>query len=180
MSITQHWLNNEHDDDAEAELRDSFTTPLPLAHDVGEFDYDVASNSRSLIRARKHFMLERGQDGLKLAKYVPRSARVWCNPPYSRGLVMQFLLAYQHTRFVFLLRDDSSTLWWKHLLTLVEVIARPVKCERLPTGRINFDPPPELPLIAHNNPYPHTLFYRDASMVTPAIRETCVLLRPER
>ncbi len=169
MTITQAWLNAHPED--EAKLRDSFCTPLEWAQRVGEFDYDVCTNPLAHIIARRKFILPK-YDGLKLARFVPRNARVWCNPPYSRGMVAQFIEAYAHTRFVFLVRYSPDTKWFARLYELTSLIAQPME-------RINFEAPPGID-IADNNPYPHAFFYRDPSMVTDAIAATCALLQPVR
>lgn len=170
MTITQSWLNAHPDD--EARLRDAFCTPRDLALAVGEFDYDVCTNPRAHIVARRKFMVETGHDGLTLARYVPRNARVWCNPPYSRNQVVRWIRAYSHTRFVFLLRHDTSTDWFAELYALTNMLVQPFY-------RINFEPPPGI-VVTDSNPYPHSLFYRDPSMVTDAIAATCAMLQPVR
>lgn len=156
----------------EEKQRDAFCTPRALALAVGEVDYDVCTNERSHIIARRTFNLDRGKDGLKLARYVPRGALVWCNPPYSRGQVIQWVLAYAHTRFIFLLRHDTSTKWYRELYERTRMLAQPWE-------RINFEPPPGIE-ITDSNPYPHSLFYKDPNTITPAIERMCALLQPVR
>lgn len=100
-----------------------------------------------------------------LGRYVSRNTRVWCNPPYSRGMVAQFVEAFCHTRFCFLVRSDTSTDWWAALWPYVAVEARPKE-------RINFEPPPGVE-EPPGNPYPHSLLYANAIDVTATVIETC-------
>lgn len=151
--------------------RDTWTTPRLIADAVGAWDLDPCSNPRSVMRAARTFSLERGQNGLALAKFINRSARVWVNPPYSD--VMPWVLAYGHTRFCFLVKFDPSTKWCAELLTRTDVVLFP-KGER-----VAFDPPPGVPNPGGNQ-FPHGLFYARREDVTDAIRNICYLWRNER
>ncbi len=155
--------------------RDAWTTPPWITEAIGPVWLDPCSNKYSTVRAERTFQLDRGEDGLKLAKYVPRNppGLVWINPPYSDGMVLQFVRAYGHTRFAFLLRHDVSTKWFRELYAITNLIAQPWQ-------RINFVPPPGLLVKSHNNPYPHSIFYRDPGDATDAIRRICAIVRPER
>src|ERR1017187_9254128 len=55
---------------------------LPVQKFFGEIDLDPCSNPKSGVPAKKRYMLELGQDGLK----AEWKGRVYCNPPYGRGL----------------------------------------------------------------------------------------------
>ncbi len=153
--------------------RDSWTTPLWLAEALGEVWLDPCSNPWSKIRSTKTFRFDCGQDALKLARFVPRNPPgvVFINPPYSRGMVLQFVRAYSHTRFCFLLRHDVSTGWFRELYAATSLLCTPWQ-------RVNFDAPPGVPHVSHNNPYPHSLFYRDEVDANDAIRRLCAVLRP--
>jgi hypothetical protein len=89
--------------------------------------------------------------------------RTWIQPPYD--LVLAALAHYGHTRFVALLRLDTSTQWFEQLYGLSEVIMVPKR------DRLEFVPPPGVK--ASSNPFPHGLYYKHAEDVTDAIRELC-------
>lgn len=167
----QGWLLGFDPVDVEPD-RDAWVTPKWIADAVGEWDLDPATNERSHIRAAKTFSLEEGQDGIALARYVKRSTRVWCNPPYSRGQVIKFVRAYRHTNFCFLLRFDHSTEWFAELMPSVELVLVPRN------RRVQFDVPPGAK--ASSTPFPHALYYRRAEDATPEIRALCYCLRSEQ
>lgn len=150
--------------------RDSWVTPAWIAQAVGSWDLDPCTNERSHIRAKQSFILEEGNDGLALAKFVNRRTRVWCNPPYSRGQVIRWVRAYRHTSFCFLLRLDFSTDWMVELVPYVGLLLVPRD------RRMNFEPPPGV--ASSSNPYPHGLLYRRAEDATPEIRKICYPWRP--
>lgn len=87
----------------------------------------------------------------------------WLQPPYD--IVLEALAHYGHTRFVALLRLDTSTEWFEQLFGLSEVIMVPKR------DRIEFDPPPGVKGSA--NPFPHGLYYKRADDVSTAIAEKC-------
>lgn len=120
--------------------------------------------------------------------------RVWIQPPYD--IVLEALAHYGHTRFVALLRLDTSTVWFQLLysgitevdLADVEIRARlekklkhtfrvevrPPLCEVIMVPRqerIEFVPPPGVK--ASSNPFPHGLYYKRAEDVPAAIRALC-------
>lgn len=151
-------------DDAPDADRDTWCTPLWIAEAVGTWDVDPCTNERSHVRAKKKLQLERGEDGLAMAQFIAAEKRVWCNPPYSAGQVIQWVRAYKHTRFAFLLRFDSSTEWFRELFAACALIL-------VPRRRVNFEPPPGI-----TNPgvrFPHALFYADLRDATPEIRALC-------
>ena len=152
--------------------RDSWVTPKWIADAVGPWDLDPATNVRSHIQAARTFMLERGQDGLALARYVGKETRVYCNPPFSRGQVIRFVRAYKHTNFCFLLRLDYSTEWFAELEPSVNLILVPKN------QRVAFDAPPGA--VASSTPFPHGLLYRRPEDATDAIRALCYAWVPER
>lgn len=159
------------DADADAD-RDCWTTQRPLANAIGPVDLDPCSNEYSVIQARQTFDLARGQDGLVLARFVPKSTRSFVNPPYSREQVMRWVLAYRHTRFTFLVRCDVSTKWWAELWPYVEALC-------LTRERIEFDPPPGVARVP-GSPFPHALLYARAADITPEIRAACYVLTKEK
>lgn len=89
--------------------------------------------------------------------------RVWIQPPYD--IVIEALAHYGHTRFVALLRLDTSTLWFEQLWHLSEVIMVPKR------DRLEFVPPPGVK--ASSNPFPHGLFYKRAEDAPEEIRALC-------
>ncbi len=91
------------------------------------------------------------------------SWKVWIQPPYD--IVLEAIAHYGHTRFVALLRLDTSTLWFEQLWNLCEVIMVPRR------DRLEFVPPPGVK--PSSNPFPHGLYYRRAEDVTAAVRELC-------
>jgi hypothetical protein len=145
--------------------RDTWTTPQYLTDAIGSVDLDPCSNERSHVRAARTFRLDNGQDGLVLAKFVDHNHRVFINPPYSRGQVELWIRAYEHTRFVFLLRLDTSTQWFAQLMRRTETICV------LKEKRLNFDPPPGA--SASSNAFPHALFYSRAADVTAEVARLC-------
>lgn len=119
---------------------------------------------------------------------------VWIQPDY--GFVIEALAHYGHTRFVALLRLDTSTVWFQLMFAGIteedlrnpETRARLAKalkrthriepcaplCEVVmvpKNDRLEFVPPPGVK--ASSNPYPHGLYYKRAADVTAAIRERC-------
>lgn len=77
--------------------------------------------------------------------------RVFINPPYAHGQVIQWVRHYIHTDFVYLLRWDTSTAWFAELWS---------KCwgAWFPNRRVNFEPPPGV--RSSSNPFPHALFLK--------------------
>jgi len=152
--------------------RDTYCTPRHWARRLGRWDYDPCSNSRSHIEADHCFDLElRGQDGLVLARYVPRRARVFCNPPYSRGNVIKWVQAYRHTRFCFLLKHDPSTQWFAELIAYTATVCFPIG------ERIEFEPPPGV--VADSNQFPHAFFFASRDIVPPAVAAACYVQNVE-
>lgn len=162
--------------DDDAPDRDTWCTPKWLARAVGEWDVDACTNDRSHIVARILCDLHGNpaRDGLKFSRFVGRDARVWCNPPYSRGQVIKFVNAYRHTRFCFLVRFDPSTTWFEYLWRSSALVC-------IPHERINFEAPPGVELQHEtSNPFPHGLFYANADDVTDAVRKLCYVMQPRK
>ena len=157
--------------------RGSWCTPDPYATAVGRFRVDPFSNARSIIKSTYACWLERGDDGFGLDRrhvrgcYYTRGVyrcadtrtKVWFQPPYD--IVLDALDHFEHTRFVGLLRLDTSTEWFDRMHALCEVIMVPRN------DRINFIPPPGV--IASANPFPHGIYYRHADDVTDAVKALC-------
>lgn len=146
--------------------RDTWCTPLWLAEAVGEWDIDPCSNDRSHIKAREMYDLDKGQDGLELARNIGKSIRLFINPPYSD--VMPWVQAYKHTRFCFLLKFDPSTKWFAALMERTELVL-------FPKGtRIKFEPPEGVAAKDAIAPqFPHALFYACGDDATDAIKSLC-------
>lgn len=175
--------------DALEEQRGAWCSPPEYTAAAGRFDLDPFTNPRSTLLADHQCMLERLDDGFGHVR-IPTPPRgsyavsgepgryyiagdgyhiatadtlTWIQPPYE--LVLEALAHYGHTRFVALLRLDTSTVWFQQLWDLVEVIMVPKR------DRLEFVPPPGVK--ASSNPFPHGLFYKRAADVTPAIQELC-------
>jgi hypothetical protein len=131
-------------------LRDCWSTPQEIADIVGEVDLDPCSNDRSVVKACAR--ATEAEDGLTVQ--ARPEAVVFINPPYSRGQVIKWVHHYGHTRFIFLLRWDPSTEWFRELIG---------HCTHVwfPPYRISFVPPPRIK--ASSNPFPHALYLRDPS-----------------
>ena len=150
--------------------RNSWCTPAWIAEAIGKWDLDPCSNDRSHIRATCRYSRNEGEDGLdpKMANVVG-TTRVFVNPPYEKGAVIQWVRAYAHTRFCFLLRFDPSTEWFLELYRSTRLIS-------VPRGRrVNFEPPPGV--RASSNVFPHALFYAREEEVTPAVLRACISWR---
>lgn len=148
--------------------RDAWTTPEKITSIIGRFDLDPCSNKYSTVDAEKTFDLERGQNGLVLARFVARHTKTWINPPYSRGQVIQWVRAYRHTRFAFLVRADVSTDWWAELWPSVAALC-------LPKDRVAFKPPPGIK-DPPGSPFPHAFLFARADDVTPELAAASYVL----
>lgn len=118
----------------------------------------------------------------------------WIQPPYD--IVIEALAHYGHTRFVALLRLDTSTVWFQLMYAGIteddlrnpEALAKltkglkrthaiapcPPLCEIVmvpKSDRLEFVPPPGVK--ASSNPFPHGLYYKRAADVPAAIRALC-------
>lgn len=153
--------------------RDTWCTPLKWARALGRVYLDPCWNERSHIDARITFDFEgRGQNALLLARYIaPKPpGLVFVNPPYSRGQLIQFVEAFAHTRFCFLVRMDTSTVWWAKLWPRVELMC-------VPKRRVNFEPPPGVP-----NPgvrFPHVFLFARSDDATTKMRRMCYVNHPD-
>ncbi len=147
-------------------LRGTWTTPEWLAKLIRFIGVDPCSNPRSVIQAQIACQLERGDNGLHDPN-TPGSMRwkgqlvqackndsVFINPPYAHGEVEKWVVHYLHTRFIFLLRWDPSTRWFRILMDHATHVW-------FPNRRIDFQPPPRI--RASSNPFPHALYLRDPS-----------------
>lgn len=164
------------------EGRDSACTPKWLADLIGRVDLDPCSNPRSHINAAQALSLERGDNGLvdvpgsqsdwspgcyymatltsgRLAR-AKHYTRTFINPPYARGQVIRWVRHWRHTNFIFLLRWDPRTKWFRELLPHCTHVWFPLEVEGHP-GRIEFEPPPGVKFSS--NPLPHALYLRHPS-----------------
>lgn len=197
------------------EQRGAWCSPPEWCERITErrpFDVDPFTNPRSTLQARHECMLERGDDGFGLdRRHVPgtyyvnpamcaahpdtcsmcgyhvatEDTFVWIQPDY--GFVIEALQHYGHTRFVALLRADTSTVWFQLLFwgirdaaeaavlskkTKLNLVVRPPLCEVVMVpkrDRLEFVPPPGV--TASSNPFPHGIFYKRAEDVTPSVVE---------
>lgn len=158
---------NPKDDEARNEfgilVRDTYCTPMWFAELLPEVDLDPATNPRSHIRARRTYMVERRQNGLKL----PWKGMIWLNPPYSDPVPWALKLydSYEAgtlTDAGLLVNIDSSTMWWRavthvcsHMLML--------------TRRVAFDAPPGVDLSGS-----HVAQRPQALLATAGFRNACL------
>lgn len=153
--------------------RDQWCSPLIITDAVGPVDLDPCANARSHVQARRTFRLDRGQNGLVLARFVAALTLTYINPPFSRGNVAKWIAAYAHVRFIFMLRMDTSTKWFADVEGRSEAIAV------LREQRTNFEAPPGVD-GDDSNTFPHCLFYARAADITDAIRDLCYIWEPKR
>lgn len=145
--------------------RNTWCTPKWIADAIGEVDLDPCSNDRSHIHAKETYVLERGENGLMLAPDVPRESLCYINPPYGRGLVIQWVRAYGEKRFIFLLKFDPSTLWFAELMSHTKLVLFPKQ------ERVEFEPPPDVK--ASSVQFPHALFFSNPEDARPEILNRC-------
>lgn len=163
--------------------RGGWCTPKKWADAVGPWDLDAFSNPRSHIVAPHICNFEGGDDGFgdgspgsyrigDVLRKATKKTRFWGQPDYRNGFVERAIDHYGHTRFCFLLRLDTSTVWFERLWSISELIM-------IPRGeRIEFEPPPGVE--PSSNPYPHGFYYRSAEDVTDAVRAACFEWRISR
>lgn len=149
--------------------RNTWCTPKYLTDALGRFDLDPCSNERSTVQARQSYRLERGEDGIKLARLTPKTSKVFVNPPFGPGEVIKWVRAYGAHRFVFLVRLDPSTEWFEEIVSRTQLICVPRR------DRVQFEPPPGV--IASSSPQQHALLYARANDATVAIRKLCYAWR---
>lgn len=114
--------------------RDRWCTPpwvLEVARQaLGAIDLDPASNARAQqhVQACEWYSLDVGRDGLAL----PWGGRVWCNPPYARGLIDLFadkileeLERGEIDAMIVLVNSSTSASWWQRLAARAEALVYP-------------------------------------------------------
>lgn len=94
-------------------VSDDWCTPEWLTSALGLFGTDPASNNRSTVRATITYCADRGDDGLK----GEWQGRVFLNPPYSKPLPWCNRLAAYENAWVALVKLDTTTKWWKALMS---------------------------------------------------------------
>jgi hypothetical protein len=143
--------------------------PEGVGERLGPWDLDPCSNERSHIQAARDLRLdERNEDGLFFASQFGPETRAFINPPYARGQVIQWVAAYAHVRFCFLLKFDPSTEWFGELIRHTGVVM-------IPRGeRVEFEPPPGVPPEkAIGVQFPHAFFYAREEDVSDEMRSAC-------
>lgn len=119
---------------------------VPVRRAFGTIGLDPCSNATSIVRARREYRLDRGEDGLVLP---------WCgfglvylNAPFS--LAEEFMArCTEADELVALMPTRSETAWWQRGLQECDAIV-------LPKGRRYFTRGGEK---ARNAPFPSTWFY---------------------
>ncbi len=99
--------------DEDAELTDTTNTPKWLADMLPVVDIDPWSNGRSHIKARWHYSLEKGLDGLKLP-IIGSAFSNWpfSDPtPYAAKIIREIKIG-NCTEAILLCKLDPSTDWW--------------------------------------------------------------------
>lgn len=144
-------------------VRGTWCTPQKMVDVIGPVAIDPCSNPRSLIQAEVALSLENGDDGLygkpgqiwvgrdACAYDVDPNEKHFINCPYGHDVVERWIDHWGHANFIFLLRFDTSTKWFRKLLPLCSYLW-------LPPWRVNFIPPPGKK--ASNNAYPHALYLK--------------------
>lgn len=102
-----------------ASTTDQWLTPQYIFDALGlTFDLDPASPGANVvpwIPARDHYVeggLEKEWRGL-----------VWCNPPYGRGVLQQWVDRFvRHGRGIILVPERTSTEWWQSLLARADLL----------------------------------------------------------
>lgn len=120
--------------------RDRWCTPAPIIEaaraTMRGIDLDAASNARAqeVVRAARWYGLDEGRDALLL----PWAGRVWCNPPYSRGLIDLFAARIvsewergEVERMIVLVNASLNAQWMGRLLDSAEYLM-------IPPSRIDF------------------------------------------
>ena len=84
---------------------------------MGEITLDPASCEEANLRVRAAVYYTREMDGLRL----PWFGKVWCNPPYSAGVIDQFVGALitnleEIDQAIFLVNNATETKWGQQLL----------------------------------------------------------------
>lgn len=114
--------------------RDRWCTPawvVALVREaLGAIDLDPASNERAqgVVQAATWYSLDVGRDGLEL----PWAGRVYCNPPYGRGIINAFadkivceLDRGEIDALIVLVNTSSSASWWQQLARRADAIVYP-------------------------------------------------------
>lgn len=140
MSTAQQFRLDGGADLAQPVGSDQWCTPpriIEVARRVlGGIDLDAASNQRAqeVVQAAQWYGLDAGRDALVL----PWSGRVWCNPPYSRGLISQFAdRAVEEwdrgevVAMIVLVNASVNAAWFGRLLDSADHLI-------IPSQRINF------------------------------------------
>ena len=136
--------------------REEWCTPAWLCALIGPVTLDPCSSERAHVQAQIRYTKE--QNGLRYAKATPSKWRTFINPPYSRGSVLEWVHAYSHTDFIYLLRFDPSTVWFTEIMSHRPYIW-------FPKGkRIGFEPPPGVD--GESNPFPHALYCKEPPNVS--------------
>jgi len=96
--------------------RDDWTTPPEVFEPVNEvvrFDLDACATDASVARLPQFISPE--EDALTV-KWSERGSRVWCNPPYGRGIKHWFKKAHQESKYleelVMLTYANTDTAYW--------------------------------------------------------------------
>lgn len=107
---------------------DEFYTPPEEVEFVreflGEIDLDPASceDANKIVRAKQYYT--KADDGLSL----PWDGKVFCNPPYSRGLIEEFVKGFllmhggKANEGILLVNANTSSSWFQRALKLADAV----------------------------------------------------------
>lgn len=161
--------------------RGAYCTPKYVASALGEFDLDPFTNERSHVRAVEQCILDNGGDGFgagdpgsyRVGQFGARTqqathaTRTWLQPDYTQ--VLSAVRHYLHTRFVALLRFDPRPEW----ADLVGGASEWIGVLSNSPGRSSFEFEPAPGVVSSSNTFPHALYARSYTDVTPAMRALC-------
>lgn len=90
---------------------DEWYTPKEIVDALGVFDLDPCAPNRHFYTARECFT--KIEDGLK----QPWRGRVWCNPPYSRKLIVPFIRKMaEHNNGIALIFNRMDIALWHEII----------------------------------------------------------------
>ena len=113
---------------------DQWHTPANIIELVREtmltIDCDPASNDIAQETVKAYHYYTDKYNGL----YQPWVGNIYCNPPYSKPNLPLFVDKLKHElsignvrQAIFITKDDASTMWFKELISITNVLCLPYK-----------------------------------------------------
>ena len=103
----------------------------------GQFDLDPASSHKANEQVKAKTYFTRQDNGLCKLWNPMLYKKVWLNPPYSRGNIIEFVLKFlgelHDAKGIMLCRLDSSTRWFKLMIE-----SKYITCVCLPNEKLMF------------------------------------------